>query len=773
MADSIPILHVIHRENLKAFHAMPRYTVVPHGFIDGIGTMAGVNDHLYLTNSQIWSKPFRSIAIGFILVSTWLIAGCSSIPSPVRGTSAPVALTKTFQPSSPTPGPKFSTTSTLSFSSPTATIVEPKPPEIALDLVGQVGGGLDAITVQGSHLYVGNGLQLWVVDVTESRAPRIIWQSERLPGLVRGIALSKGFAYVGAGSSLIIFDLSLPAQPKSIGRYDGLPGSVQSLYIQDNIAYVGIEIWKNEEGCGSLWMIDITNPENMHLLATIPLANPLTAVKVVDHLAYITTWANQLQIFDLSNPSQPRKLSTFDAGGAASDLIIVNQTVYVASTGILMIDVSDPTEPHKISTFDNGMVFESIAIYGEAIYATGRYCDVGGCFGGLYIFNIQNSTPSLIGQGRSDHGSSRELVVDDYLVYVATDAGIQVWDISKPSFPALVGELNTLGPTVKCAFEDEYAYVVGDDLSIRRISLADPLNPTIDGSVALTSHCRDCGAGITDLAVAKGYVYVTLWQDGLSIVNFGDPASPREVSHLALDGTVERLALWNNYVFVVGSMGTTTEQGEEVDGLALWIVDVKDPTQPRVINVFKKPLIEEWDAGNLVITIKDHYLFLAFGDSEENQSRGVILIFDIKDPVTLSEVGKVDVPFQPRDMITIDRYMYLAGAGCYYFTCSGGLAVVDIKIPTNPSLINEHDIKGGSFAVVGSNNNLLVISEDCLRPYCSGRLHVMDASDPKNLTELGEIVLPDQAGKIVVKENYLYIADQDAGLLVFKIEQNP
>ena len=99
--------------------------------------------------------------------------------------------------------------------------------------------------------------------------------------------------------------------------------------------------------------------------------------------------------------------------------------------------------------------------------------------------------------------------------------------------------------------------------------------------------------------------------------------------------------------------------------------------------------------------------------------------------------------------------------------------MVDIKIPTNPSLINEHDIKGGSFAVVGSNNNLLVISEDCLRPYCSGRLHVMDASDPKNLTELGEIVLPDQAGKIVVKENYLYIADQDAGLLVFKIEQNP
>ncbi len=73
-----------------------------------------------------------------------------------------------------------------------------------VELVGQIGGPVRAVAVQGRYAYIGVGPRLVVVDVSNPAAPRKVGESGVLPETVLGVAVSGAYAYVadgGCGSS--------------------------------------------------------------------------------------------------------------------------------------------------------------------------------------------------------------------------------------------------------------------------------------------------------------------------------------------------------------------------------------------------------------------------------------------------------------------------------------------------------------------------------------------------------------------------------------------
>ena len=72
--------------------------------------------------------------------------------------------------------------------------IAPSPPFAQgqnVELVGSIGGSVRAVAVQDGYVYIGQGLHLTIVDVSDASAPEVRG-SLRLPDLVWDVADSEG-----------------------------------------------------------------------------------------------------------------------------------------------------------------------------------------------------------------------------------------------------------------------------------------------------------------------------------------------------------------------------------------------------------------------------------------------------------------------------------------------------------------------------------------------------------------------------------------------------
>ena len=88
-------------------------------------------------------------------------------------------------------------------------------------MVGQVGGPTQDVAVQGNYAYVGVGLRLVVLDISNPAALRELGLTAPFPHFVSDVVVSGTRAYVAAGGSrLRVVDISNPARPVEIGAWD-------------------------------------------------------------------------------------------------------------------------------------------------------------------------------------------------------------------------------------------------------------------------------------------------------------------------------------------------------------------------------------------------------------------------------------------------------------------------------------------------------------------------------------------------------------------------
>ena len=103
-----------------------------------------------------------------------------------------------------------------------------------LQVVGQVGGPTQAVATQGSYTYVGVGLRLVVLNVSNPASLHEVGATAPFLHSVEGIAVSGTLAYVAAGGAgLRVVDVSDPAHPIEIGIWDS-PGYAEGVAVAGN-----------------------------------------------------------------------------------------------------------------------------------------------------------------------------------------------------------------------------------------------------------------------------------------------------------------------------------------------------------------------------------------------------------------------------------------------------------------------------------------------------------------------------------------------------------
>jgi hypothetical protein len=468
------------------------------------------------------------------------------------------------------------------------------------------------------------------------------------------------------------------------------------------------------------------------------------AIKVVGHYAYCATSNNGLDIIDVSDATQPRRIGSFDQPGSeATCLAVYGSTVYLGgyeSTSV--INVSRPESPKLVNNL--------------MVAARGM--------------DIRGSTLAIAGRAFSpcDPPCNRDR--------------LYIYDVSDPGAPRLTGSLNAFqqGEEIRdvdirgqYAFMVEYWVVAGGDKGwdFVIVSLNDPYHPTVVGQFNSTQHSYPF-----DIEVKGSFAYVT-FGGGFVVFDISNVNSPVIIpgNGMSRDASDQKdcqrreTRLRDHYAFC-----TASECG-------LAIYDVTNPKHRVYIGSCDTP---DYAKG---IALKGNYAYVA--DTEAG-----LQIINIEDLTAPTVVGSYSESCSQSTSRVHGEILYLAG--------SNGLRILDMGDPEKPTLVNT--IPSDYLGDLAEDENLLggfdlfylhffdVINplvpvplgsfpieayssfDCCLRlPYAyviaDYQFMILDVSDPNNPTLSGCIVSDYENIEMVISGDFAYLASGSDGLVVVDI----
>lgn len=472
---------------------------------------------------------------------------------------------------------------------------------------------------------------------------------------------------------------------------------------------------------------------------------------------------NNVAIIDIRQPKSPTVVANFrdsslvDAMGVAVD----NDILYVVSTinhKLLIVDIKDRANPKKLSELTIGGNGATADRLRKVFYQDGYVYVTHSSEGKLYICDVRNSRkPVVIGSVATGDGAFA-VIVHKNIAYVGgcfPGASLKVVDVKNKKNPRLI---NTLKDDKRfgciCSFEirDNKLYTVAYSSNAFIVfDISQPQQPVEIG------YCRSemlDGPGRLKLLGNSAYVINSV-NNTLAKVDISIPSAPR-VSYLLTDRLLEKaygLDAKDGYLYVAGresrtlsvikeELISTAEKGiigflqdsininapEDIvvrnkiayipcrDGSTLTLVDVHDPKNPTILNVYQD---EELDVA-MGLDIYDNYLYLV------SMANRKVLILDISDPKAIKKISSIQLGRDGGDFNQLRKVLYREG---HLFITQGNIGklfIVDIRDPKQPRKISEVSTGDGAFNMYFKDN--YVYSGGCV----GTSLNVIDIKDLYN-----------------------------------------
>ncbi|WP_292350639.1 PGF-pre-PGF domain-containing protein [Methanomethylovorans sp. PtaU1.Bin093] len=268
-------------------------------------------------------------------------------------------------------------------------------------------------------------------------------------GEVFDVAVAGDHAYLVQGQDLVILDISDVAALSEVGRVS----SVSEIY---GIAVSGDHacIANGENGIA---VVDVSVPSSPTIMGSYDTDGFARDVAISGNYAYVADGIG-LAIVDISVPSSPTLAGTYDTIGFATGITVSGNHAYVAddgkaifdgSNGIAIVDISTPSSPRQVGSYG------SIYAYGSAV--SGNYAYVAD-YSGLVILDVSDPSVPVLAGSYFSNGDSNGVAVSGNYAYVADGSGVFVVDVSDPSSPVYMGEYDGSN-AYNVAMDDNYAFV--------------------------------------------------------------------------------------------------------------------------------------------------------------------------------------------------------------------------------------------------------------------------------------------------------------------------
>lgn len=449
--------------------------------------------------------------------------------------------------------------------------------------ISECGSCATCLLLDGNILYCGANRSLWVFDVSKPLNPRLRGVAKGI-GNPRQIAAENGMVYVGARETGVwIIDATNPDAPKVVNRFDSIElatgmdvcggvlfvgqrqNGVEFVDVRNPLKPAHIRIEKTEEsqsvwyrdgwlysgdwGAGEVTVIDAHDMAQVKTVTRVPLKGYGDGVAVHGNFLYAATGHH------LKNPSASREAN------------------HGAGHGLEIFDISNPAQPKFISrigfpkfySLGNDMWTPRVSGDGKTVFVADTY-------NGIFAVSVVNPyAPRIIGRvtiaekkkkpGTNHPGAVVSYVaVGDGVVYVASEEGFGVISSDRAKAVKRVRgkapkniDFRMQYPTPK---ESRFtAWMPKTCGQVRGAVIFGDLCYVACGHAGL-AILRERGDGkltqvgginaqfIGDVKVKDGKLYVAEGLDGLAVYSLADPTTPKLLQRVTDFGWAVCCAIW-------------------------------------------------------------------------------------------------------------------------------------------------------------------------------------------------------------------------------------
>ena len=256
----------------------------------------------------------------------------------------------------------------------------------------------------------------------------------------------------------------------------------------------------------------------------------------------------------------------------------------------------------------------------ERVYSAG--------YGGLYLFDLEGNSPSLLGYSNLVVELHKlERLDSDRVAVTNRDEGLGIVDVSDASSPTylslvsladasgmawtgshllvathtgaivsfvvddegqaeIVGELSGLGHPWEIALSGDWAYVADNSLGLGVVDISDPAAPELVGTVALPQ-------GAQDLVVDGDRLYVATGASGVSVLSLEDPAQPELIASVETGSSVVSVDVADGLLWATDHAGLLAFDLSETEPAPLAFEETQEWAM-HVVADGNRALVADW-----------------------------------------------------------------------------------------------------------------------------------------------------------------------------------
>jgi hypothetical protein len=280
------------------------------------------------------------------------------------------------------------------------------------------------------------------------------------------------------------------------------------------------------------------------------------SVVVLDGLACVTG-NDGVSVFDVSDPSQPRRVTTLELGDGAFDLQFVGSTAYVAGDeeGLFIVDFSDPGSPIILGVLNDGGTAFDVNVEGDVVYLA----DI---TKGLEVVDVSDpGEPVKLSEYMLS--DARAVRARGEVVYLGNPSqGVVMLDASDPGNPTRIGVVAGSAPVIDINLSGDYMLLSCHGSGLKVYDISDPRNPSHVGSYVEPGGEAYC------VEMHQDRLYVADLQRGGLLLDFSDPSSIKKLSGYG-NAAPHDLVYSDGYIFMACEDGLVILEygpGQEAPG---------------------------------------------------------------------------------------------------------------------------------------------------------------------------------------------------------------
>jgi hypothetical protein len=153
--------------------------------------------------------------------------------------------------------------------------------------------------------------------------------------------------FLGIGTALVVVDVTDPSAPTDVARLE-LPGRVRDLKVAGEVVVAAID-------SAGLAVVSVSDPTAPKLVGSLALPGYAYGVDVFESVAYVAAWTSGLRIVAIDDPAHPAEIGSLATEGAARS-VVAGPFVYVCEqSAVTVVSVDDPTRPTEVGAFHAGL----------------------------------------------------------------------------------------------------------------------------------------------------------------------------------------------------------------------------------------------------------------------------------------------------------------------------------------------------------------------------------------------------------------------------------